>query len=156
MWQRTQTIYFVLVILLMIAAVLIPNADFFNQAKNITYRLDARGIVELTQQGTTKGVVGTNPCTYFFGIILFLTTYCIASYKNRKRQLRMATINLFLIVIYIAILAVYIFFAKNKLEADITWKYPVIFPVIALIFNYLAMRGIAKDENLVKSLDRLR
>ena len=68
----------------------------------------------------------------------------------------MATINLFLIVIYIAILAVYIFFAKNKLEADITWKYPVIFPVIALIFNYLAMRGIAKDENLVKSLDRLR
>ena len=68
----------------------------------------------------------------------------------------MATINLFLIVIYMAVLASYIFFSQNKLDADITWKYPVVFPVIALIFNYLAMRGIAKDESLVRSLDRLR
>ncbi len=68
----------------------------------------------------------------------------------------MATINLFLIVIYMAVLASYIFFSQNKLDTDITWKYPVVFPVIALIFNYLAMRGIAKDESLVRSLDRLR
>ena len=68
----------------------------------------------------------------------------------------MATINLFLIVIYMAVLASYIFFSQNKLDADITWKYSVVFPVIALIFNYLAMRGIAKDESLVRSLDRLR
>ncbi len=156
MWQRIQTLYFVLVIILMIAAVLLPNALFYNPGTGITYQLDARGMVELTQQGTAKGILGTNPCVFLFGIILFLTTYCIATFKNRKRQLRMATINLFLIVLYIAVLVVYIFFANNKLEASLSWKYPVIFPVIALIFNYLAMRGIAKDENLVKSLDRLR
>ena len=156
MWQRIQTLYLILVILLMIAAVILPNADFYNETKNLSYQLDARGIVEITAQGDDKALAGTNPCTFLFGIILFLTTYCITTYKNRKRQLRMATINLFLIVIYMAVLASYIFFSQNKLDADITWKYPVVFPVIALIFNYLAMRGIAKDESLVRSLDRLR
>lgn len=157
MWQRIQTVYFVLVIILMIASVLLPNAEFFNSVKNVTYQLDARGIVEMTPQGQAKAVVGTNPTVYVFGIILFLTTFCITSYKNRKRQLRMATLNLFSIIVYIGVLAGYIFFAKNRLGAsDIMWNYPVIFPVIALIFNYMGMRGIAKDEKLVKSLDRLR
>ena len=156
MWQRIQTVYLVLVIILMIASVLLPNADFFNSTKNLTYQLDARGIVELSQQGEAKGAVASNPCIIVFGMILFLTTYCIFSYKNRKRQLRMATINLFLIVIYISVLAAFIFYTQNKLETEVSWNYPVVFPVLALIFNYLAMRGIAKDVSLIKSLDRLR
>ena len=156
MWQRIQTLYLVLVIILMTASVLLPNAGFYNEAKNLTYQLDARGVVELSQQGDAKATVASNPCTILFGILLFLTTYCIISYKNRKRQLRMATINLFLIVIYIAVLGAFILYAQSTLEAEISWSYPVVFPVIALLFNYLAMRGIAKDEKLVKSLDRLR
>ncbi len=156
MWQRIQTLYFILVIALMIAAIILPNAEFFSAGKNLSYQLDARGMVELTEQGEAKGVTGTNPLTILFGIILFLSTYCIISFKSRRRQMRMATLNLFLIVIYIGVMVAYIFVAKNKLDASLTWNYPVIFPVIALIFNYLAMRGIAKDEKLVRSLDRLR
>jgi hypothetical protein len=32
----------------------------------------------------------------------------------------------------------------------------IIFPVIAIILDYLALRAIFKDEMLVKSLDRIR
>lgn len=156
MWQRIQTLFFVLVIILMTASILLPNADFYNSAKNITYQLNSRGIVVLNTTGDTQVTVGTSPCTYLFGIILFLTTYCIASFKNRKRQFRLATLNFVLILVYIGVLVAYIFVAKDKLDADIIWRYPVILPVIALIFNYLAMRGVQKDENLIKSLDRLR
>ena len=54
MWQRIQTLYLILVILLMIAAVILPNADFYNATKNLSYQLDARGIVEITAQGDDK------------------------------------------------------------------------------------------------------
>ncbi len=156
MWQRIQTLYFILVIGLMTAAILLPNAEFFLQEKNITYQLDSRGMVELDEQGAAKGVIGTNPLTFLYGFIIFIALYTIISFKNRRRQIRMATINLLLIIIYIAAMVIYIMVAKNKLNAIVTWNYPVIFPLIALIFNYLGMRGVAKDEKLVRSLDRLR
>jgi hypothetical protein len=55
------------------------------------------------------------------------------------------------------VLAVVIFVGKNKLVGtELTLKIPAVFSIVALILNYLAMRGIAKDENLVKSMDRLR
>ena len=156
MWQRIQTLYFVLVLLLMIAATLLPNADFINSTNHLHYQLDSRGIAELTSKGVPTKTVGTNPCTFLFGIILFVTTFCIFRYNNRKVQFRLATINLLLIFAYIVILAVYLVIAKNKLQADVFLKVPVGFPVIALILEYLAMRGIMKDEKLVKSMDRLR
>jgi len=33
---------------------------------------------------------------------------------------------------------------------------PIAFPSIALIMSYLAYRGIQRDENLVRSLNRIR
>lgn len=156
MWQRIQTLYFILVIGLMTAAILLPNAEFFVQDSNTSYQLDSRGMVVLDEQGVAKGVTGTNPLTFLFGFIIFIALYSIISFKNRRRQIRMATVNLILLIIYIAVLVIYILVAKNKLNATVTWNYPVIFPLIALIFNYLGMRGVAKDEKLVRSLDRLR
>lgn len=156
MWQRIQTLYFVLIIGLMIASIILPNAMFYNPDKLLTYKLDARGIVEINNQGDAVDIVGKNPIMIIFGIILFLSTYCIAAYKDRRKQIRMATINLFLLIIYTFVLAGYIYVAKGKLDVEVDLLYPISFPIISLILNYLAMRGIAKDEKLVRSLDRLR
>jgi len=55
------------------------------------------------------------------------------------------------------VLGVYIYLGKRALDGtELSLKLPVIFPVIALILNFLAMRGIMKDENLIKSMNRLR
>ena len=126
MWQRIQTLYFILVIGLMTAAILLPNAEFFVQDSNIAYQLDSRGMVELDEQGVAKGVIGTNPLTFLFGFIIFIALYSIISYKNRRRQIRMATVNLLLLIIYIAVLVIYIVVAKNKLN-DPYHGPPVIF-----------------------------
>ena len=156
MWQRIQTIYLILVILLMTAGILLPSAEFFNAGKNITYLLDSRGIIEITEQDTFNKLASTNPLTFLFGLILFVTTFSIFKFQDRKKQFRLATISTILILIYIIAFIVFIFYAKNKLNADFSLQYPAVFPVIALILSYLAMRGISKDEKLVRSLDRLR
>ena len=157
MIQRIQTVYLILVAVLMTLAAVLPVAEYFDVAKNIVYQLDMRGFVQLNPDGTFLSAISTNPVTFIFGIILVVTIMTIFKYKNRRQQFRLCTINFLLILIYTIVLAVVIFVGKNKLVGtELTLKIPAVFSIVALILNYLAMRGIAKDENLVKSMDRLR
>lgn len=156
MWQRIQTVYLILVIVLMTVGILLPSAELFSAEKNMAYQLDSRGIVEMTAQGEADKLASTNPLTFLFGLILFVVTFAIFKFQDRKKQFRLVTISLILIVIYIIAFAVFLFYAKSKLGTDFTLKIPAVLSVIALILNYLAMRGIAKDEKLVRSMDRLR
>ena len=157
MIQRIQTVYLILVAVLMTLAAVLPVAEYFDVAKNIVYQLDMRGFVQLNPDGTFLSAISTNPVTFIFGIILVVTIMTIFKYKNRKQQFRLCTVNFLLILIYTIVLTVVIFVGKNKLVGtELTLKIPAVFSIVALILNYLAMRGIAKDENLVKSMDRLR
>jgi hypothetical protein len=40
--------------------------------------------------------------------------------------------------------------------AKVAFKIPVVFPIVAVILDYLAIRGIGKDEALIRSLNRIR
>jgi membrane-associated HD superfamily phosphohydrolase len=156
MWQRIQTLYFILILILMSVAILVPSVHFFNLEKQTHFMLDSRGVLLLNSEGIAEKTFTTNPCTYLYGILLFLTTYIIFQYKNRKKQFRLATLNFILIFAYIVIYFVFVIYTKGKLNVDLELKYPSVLPIIALILNYLGMRGISKDEKLVRSLDRLR
>lgn len=157
MIQRIQTVYLLLVAILMTLAAVLPVAEYFDIAKNIVYQLDMRGFVQLNPDRSFLSAISTNPSTFIYGIVLVVTIMTIFKYKNRKQQFRLCTINFILILVYTIVLAVVIFMGKSKLTGtELTVKIPAVFSLVALILNYLAMRGIAKDENLVKSMDRLR
>jgi purine-cytosine permease-like protein len=88
-----------------------------------------------------------------------LPAIAIFLFRNRKQQKWMAV---FCIVLHIAFIALYI---VTKDSATVIHKPPVhtnayafggFLPVFAIIFLVLAIKGINKDEKLVKSLDRLR
>jgi hypothetical protein len=38
----------------------------------------------------------------------------------------------------------------------VSYRLPIVFPVISAILHYLAFRGIRKDELMVQALSRLR
>ena len=157
MIQRIQTVYLLLVAILMTLAAVLPVAEYFDIAKNIVYQLDMRGFVQLNPDRSFLSAISTNPSTFIYGIVLVVTIMTIFKYKNRKQQFRLCTINFILILVYTIVLAVVIFMGKSKLTGtELTVRIPAVFSLVALILNYLAMRGIAKDENLVKSMDRLR
>lgn len=91
--------------------------------------------------------------------ILVILAITIFYYKNRQRQYQLCR---FAILLDTALI-VAIVFTIEKLwkivpEMPLTNKYhaPLIFPVIALIFIFLALRAIRKDEVKVRSADRLR
>jgi CDP-diglyceride synthetase len=90
-------------------------------------------------------------------IILLLSFTCVFLFKKRMLQFRMANILAFLNVCLLAVLL----FTQTALVDDFLGGtkhtlWPSYLPIIAMIFAYLAGVFIKKDENLVRSTDRIR
>ena len=81
-------------------------------------------------------------------------------FKNRLLQIRLCAVELVLLVGSAIFMAIY-YFLSNRMFAQLEFsahgmKLAILFPLVALILDYLALRAIFRDEMLVKSLDRIR
>jgi len=80
-------------------------------------------------------------------IIIFL-------YKKRILQIKILG---FTMVLLLGLVGVMLYFLYAAFEgAEVVFKIPIVFPVIAFILDYLAIRAIGKDEALIRSLNRIR
>lgn len=87
-------------------------------------------------------------------IVLFL-------YKDRKKQMKLCLLPIILALLTLGYQIYQTQFAnqQNKLVIGLYDKHIVIgifIPVIVIIFSVMAYNGIKKDEELVRSVDRLR
>jgi len=111
------------------------------------------------QDGTFKNFLGTENLLYFAATIatVLLAFFAIFQFKNRKTQKSMAGIGILLSILLIGLEIWIINDYKTTHDFKQTsWKFGAIMPILMLIFFYLAIQGIRKDEKLIKSLDRLR
>jgi hypothetical protein len=86
-----------------------------------------------------------------------MSSFAIFLYKKRDLQKKIC-IYITLMSALLAILMVLDYnYIKSQFEGNST--YPgiwSIFPVVFIIFGFMAWRGIRKDEDLLKSMDRIR
>ena len=96
----------------------------------------------------------------YFSIIL--AVICILRYKNRNLQIRICNwiiwINLPILatssyLCYLGALIAQTFTSSLNILLFLTW---IILPVISITFTFIARRYIKKDEELVRSADRIR
>ena len=88
------------------------------------------------------------------GIILLLHVAAIFLYKKRILQIRFLVLS---ILLNVGLFGMFYFFAYYSFDgAKISFKIPVVFPIVSIILDYLAIRGIGKDEALIRSMDRIR
>jgi peptidoglycan/LPS O-acetylase OafA/YrhL len=123
----------------------------------LTYKLPIwSGIL---QDGSVKNFLGTENLIYFAANIatVLLAFAAIFMFKNRKLQKNMAWLGFLLSIVLIA-LEVYIAtgYEKDLNLKQSSWKFGAIMPILMIIFFFLAVQGIRKDEKLIKSLERLR
>jgi len=84
------------------------------------------------------------------GLLALVTIFL---YKDRKLQLRLCFLTLLLSIINIVLYFTQIRkFVPNEGNYDLTAIISIVIPVLVI----LAVRGIFRDQKLVKSLDRLR
>jgi O-antigen/teichoic acid export membrane protein len=77
---------------------------------------------------------------------------CIFLFKNRKLQMNIS-LGVIVLSIILSGLAAYFAFGSG-IAASI--GIGLFIPIIAIVFNFLAYRGIKSDDDLVKSSNRLR
>jgi len=91
-------------------------------------------------------------------LITLIPLIIIFLFKNRKLQIRLSLISLIAIISFIAIML----WRVNGLSKmtppphDGSYWIGAVLPVISLVFVFLAIISIRKDDKLVKSVDRLR
>lgn len=76
----------------------------------------------------------------------FLTLAVVFLYKNRPTQAKLCAVLMAIGIVYYIALAV--------IHPILQWY--TVMPMVAVLFLFLARKGIIKDEKLVKSLDRIR
>ncbi|MDB5020560.1 MAG: hypothetical protein JWQ28_1687 [Pedobacter sp.] len=152
MIQRIQTIWLFLATLVTLLLLLIPIVT--KQANGTDYWIVATGLYQKNQQGITKmeSFLPLIICTIATSIISLANIF---NYTNRKLQKKLALIN----IVFIVGLSFWIFQAAKKIPGGIdnaSYNLGAFFPLLAIIFLFLAVGGISRDEKLVRSADRLR
>ncbi len=140
MIQRIQSIW---LLLASICTVLSVKFSFYtgNKLDAVT---NAKTYVQLNAQSDML-------LTILVGFILAASLIAIFLYKDRKKQMLVAGITALVAIINIVI---YISETRSFVEGQYAITSTITF--LVPIFLLLAARGIWKDEQLVKSADRLR
>jgi hypothetical protein len=147
MIQRIQSLYLLVSAILVAFLFVLPFAEIASDGA--VYLFNYKGIL---LDGTVKenGMV----VSILIGIILALHGFAIFAYKNRIRQIR---VLVFTILIMLGLLGMFFFFTYYSFTgAQISFKISMVFPLVAIILDYLAIRAIGKDEALIRSIDRIR
>ena len=94
--------------------------------------------------------------TFNTGAIAILLVITIFLYKKRKLQIKISYVLLFLLLLEYALY--FVLDSRNIAFSEFfrQIRFTFIFPLVSFILVYLAIRGIRKDEKLIRSLDRLR
>lgn len=149
MIQRKQTLFLLLSVLLFAATYYFPFGQFNGNTLH-NYQ---------TLAGDGTAVSGIQ--NYYFSIALsvaaLITLISIFLYSNRPRQMAILRLSFIFFAAGFALLAMYIMNAGEAF-AGTTFEFGVSFflPFAALFLNLLALRAIRKDENKVRSMDRIR
>lgn len=78
-------------------------------------------------------------------------------YANRSLQKRLCYMAVFMQILFIVALIVTVSkTVPGGVQGIEGFQIAATFPIINIILIYLAIRGINKDESLIKSMDRLR
>ena len=92
-----------------------------------------------------------------FALSGLLTLGAIFLYNNRPLQSRIATFGLIAnILAIVATVVLFLNFSGNVTPEQVEDGFGIYLPIVAIIFGFLAVRNINKDEKLVRSADRLR
>jgi hypothetical protein len=147
MIQRIQTLYLLLSTVLVGLLLFLPFAEITKDGVN--YIFNFTGIL-LEGNVIWNGIA----ILALIGIILFSQVYAILNYKNRPGQIRVINYSMLGLVVLFGIFFITAYYSFNGEQTS--FKISHVFPVIAIILDYLALRGIKKDEALIRSIDRIR
>lgn len=152
MIQRIQSVYLLVVTILMASVYAYPIAELLS-ANDQLFIYKFNGLFLEGEEGIYYLSV---PTIILLSIISLISFSSIFLFKKRVLQMRMNSFNIILMLGYMGLNYYYIQNFSNQLEGVVSYQISAIFPFVAAVLSYLAIRAIGKDEALIRSMDRIR
>ena len=161
MIQRIQSLYLLLSAVLVGLAIVFPLVDFAtydNFARLSAFSLETTtGDAEPWQLVSRLWALGI-----LFSSTALLNFAIVFLFKKRKLQIRLTHYSLIMKVAIVVVIVYFSFVIKNDISEyspDFQGVKPCVgslFVIIAMVFDWLTIKAIRKDEALVRSIDRIR
>lgn len=160
MWQRIQTVFLALAVLSLIGSILMPIMIGV-ASDGHAYALYPLHMMQ--KQMTASGEVKIH--TYFpysltaLFVVAAITVAIteIRKFNNRMLQMKLGMLNsLLILAAMISAVAFLVMLEKAHDFVSIQNDFGLYLIFAALVFNWVALRFIKKDEKLVRDSDRLR
>jgi len=156
MIQRVQSIYLLLVTILMSFLLVRPYANM-TLADNQELIFKAHTITIQSAVDVISNYKTTIPVVLLLLIIGLLSFCTIFLYKHRIIQIRLTILNALLLLALIGSMLLYYFITRGTLGVThSSFRLAMIFPIMAFIFCIMSIRSIRRDEILVNSYNRIR
>ena len=154
MWQRIQTVFLIIAIISLIAAIFLPiwtNKD----AAGKTHVLYALHYTVIENDARTTTYFPYSLTAIFAVAAATVALIEIGKFKNRMLQMKLGALNSLFLV---ATIGLALYFASQMIKTYQGGQYGLgmWLPGIAVLCNLLSNRFIRKDEKLVRDSERLR
>ncbi len=154
MIQRIQSVYLLIAVVLVGVLYFFPFANFVVEQDMSMYHISIKGLLANTPDA--KPIFSVIPLIIVISVTIIALIISIMLFKRRMFQIKICITSIILLLGLQGLIYYYISVSKQQLGAHISYTIVFVFPIIAAILTYLAIRKIAKDEALVRSADRLR
>lgn len=149
MIQRIQTIFWLL------GLVAASSLFFFPFASIDTGGQDAVTMVLNGLKGS-ESEVSSWPVLALGIIIVLIQLVIISQFRKRMLQMRLTIYNILLMIGWIVAGYFYADHAASLLNGQLQPEFISVMPVVAIILNILAWRGVRRDYLMLKAVDRIR
>lgn len=155
MWQRLQTVFLALVVIVMLVAMFLPLWKYVDPA-GVRYELYPLHYSIINGDQTSTAYF-----PYCFTAVLMIAAATLAiqtirRYDSRFAQMKLAAFNTLLLMGVMGCV-VYFSFKLNDEHNYIGLSRGALWTIFAgVAFNWIAMRLIRRDEKIVRDSDRLR
>ncbi len=164
MIQRIQTLYLAGATILLLFWFFSPLATFFVGGQEFSFGI--MGFSTLSNSAESISI-RTWPLLLLTALTTFISVGTIFLYKRRMIQIRLCIFNFVALIGLVGLLAYFVFQVKIAFEnaaqnsptaiaVASKFSYVDVFPLVAALLTFMALRRIASDEAMVRSMDRLR
>ncbi|MEM7550689.1 MAG: DUF4293 domain-containing protein [Bacteroidota bacterium] len=154
MIQRIQTLFLIGVIILMGLSMVFGH--WFGANDSTSLRIFSFFAIQSSGPDNSQILYPYTWIGIFGSLSILVAVIEIFLFKNRLLQMKLGLLNSLLIGLCVGSSLFLVWRAQNDLGAYGSYEYGVFFPLAAIILNRFATRFIKKDEDLIRSVDRIR
>jgi len=158
MLQRIQSIYLGIAVIAGFLIQVLPLATLADGELAHIYK--ATGFIVQTGENAETNALSTWPVIGLAMLVTLVCAFIIFQYKKRKLQLKLCQANFLLTTALLVVAVLYIDSGRslypNQDTVEVGYGIGLICPIVILAMTFLARNAIKKDEELVRSADRIR